>query len=118
MKDPLLSEFDPSHKFGRFLRKLPLLNFLLESRSEVRGSRVAWTFFWLALAASVLSVLCNAGRLQVMLNNLENPPKDSYHLSFGYLYELNAAFWYLFLAPLFVFLGVRFIRSAQSALNG
>lgn len=120
MKDPLLSEFDSSHRFGRFLRKLPLLNFLLESRSEVRGSRVAWTFFWLALAASVLSVLCNAGRLQVTLNNLENTQKPplTYTLSFGYLYELNAAFWYLFLAPLFVFLGVRFIRSAQSALNG
>jgi len=119
MPDPLLSEFDADHKFGRFLRAFPLLRFLLESRTEVRGFRVAWTFFWLALAASSLSVLCNAGLLQVTLTNLQTPPKQApYVLPFGYLHEMNAAFFYLFLAPTFVFLGVRFVRNAQSALKG
>jgi hypothetical protein len=120
MTDPLLSEFDPNHTFGWSLRKLPLLKFLLDSETHVRGSRLAWTFFWVALATSILSVLCNAGRLQATLINTENPatPPSPYILSFGYLYEMNAAFWYLFLAPIFVFLGVRFVSSAHFALNG
>lgn len=116
MTDPLLSEFDPNHTFGWSLRKLPLLKFLLNSGTQVRGSRLAWTFFWLALAGSILSVLCNAGRLHVTLSNIENAA--TYPLSFGYLHEMNAAFWYLFLAPVFVFLGVRFVSCAHFALSG
>ena len=118
MTDPLLSEFDANHTFGWSLRKLPLLKFLLDSETQVRGSRLAWTFFWVALVTSILSVLCNAGLLQVTLNNIENPGTPPYTLSFGYLHEMNAAFWYLFLAPIFVFLGVRFVSSAHFALNG
>ena len=120
MTDPLLSEFDASNKLARFLRALPPLRYLLQPEATLKGSRVALSFFWIALATSILSVLCNASLLNVTLVNTETPQKapSTVTLAFGYLQEMNAAFLYLFLAPLFVFLGVRFIRNSQFALNG
>ena len=118
MTDPLLSEFDANNKLARFLRALPLLRYFLQPEAPLKGSRVALSFFWIALAASILSVLCNAGLLSVKLVNTKTSDQTLPPLSFGYLQEMNAAFLYLFLAPLFVFLGVRFIRNSQFALNG
>lgn len=113
--DPLLTEFDEHRRFGRFLSKLPLVRSLLPSQTDLRGFRLAKTFFFLALTASVLSVLCNAAIFKIRLTSPGNEPVI---ISFGYLYELNAAFLYLFLAPAFVFVGIRFLRSAQLALRG
>lgn len=121
--DPLLTEFDANTRFGSFVRKLPFVRSLLPS-TDLQGFGLAKTFFLLALIASVLSVLCNAGVFEVTLAYV-GPPRPNAEaaathvpLSFGYLYELNAAFLYLFVAPTFVFLGVRFVRNAQFALRG
>jgi len=118
MTDPLLSEFDASNKLAQFLRALPPLRYLLRP-GALKGSRIAWSFFWIALATSILSVLCNAGLLSVTLQNTEAAATIHYWpISFGYLQEMNAAFLYLFLAPVFVFLGIRFIGNSEFALNG
>jgi uncharacterized membrane protein len=120
MTDPLLSEFDSSNRFAQFLRALPPLSYLLRPEATLKGSRVALTFFWIALSTSILSVLCNAGLLSVKFINTETTakPPHEWPIAFGYLQEMNAAFLYLFLAPLFVFLGIRFIGNSEFALNG
>jgi hypothetical protein len=117
--DPLLTEFDEHRRFGRFLTKVPYVRSLLPSKTDLRGFKLAKTFFFVALATSILSVCSNAGILLVELTN-RDPAKagEKIPVAFGYLYEFNAAFLYLFVAPFFVFVGVRFLRNAQFALRG
>ncbi|MEK6335292.1 MAG: hypothetical protein AABM67_10100 [Acidobacteriota bacterium] len=115
--DPLLTEFDEKNWFGQLLMKLPFVRSLVPSRTDLRGTGLAKATFLMALITSALSVLCNAAIFKLRLSHPAS--KDlPVIVSFGYLYELNAAFLYLFLAPIFVFVGIRFIRTAQLALRG
>src|SRR5712692_10837338 len=115
--DPLLTEFDEQNWFGRFFGKIPFVRRLMPSRTNLRGTGLAKACFLIASITSILSVLCNAGIFHLVLLS-DDPKQQPIRLSFGYLYELNAAFLYLLLAPVFVFVGIRFVQTAQLALQG
>jgi hypothetical protein len=96
---PLLSEFRPS---------------LLPGRPGTRQLTMVAFFFGWALLTCLLSLLGSAGYITVMLQGPAGG--SSFPVRFGYLYELNAAFMYLFCVPWFISFAVGFVRQAQAAI--
>jgi hypothetical protein len=113
--NPLLTEFDERYRFGRMLAKLPPVRWVRPSPHDTTGFRLALTFCLIALTASVLSIFGRASTFTVNLRQLSTNTTRTIH--FGYLYELNAAFFYLILAPIFIFFTVQFIYKAHYALQ-
>lgn len=96
---PVLSEFLPSFPPGR---------------PGTRQLTVVAFFFGWALLTCLLSLLGSAGYITVMLQGPEGGRPAP--VRFGYLYELNAAFTYLFFVPWFISFAVGFVRQAQAAI--
>ena len=97
--EPLLTEFGSIPVFGR--------------PGQRRVRLVAFFFCW-ALLTCVLSAFANAGYITVML---VGPTGQMLPVRFGYLYELNGAFAYLFAVPCFAYFGLGFVLEAQVALT-
>jgi hypothetical protein len=75
-------------------------------------THLAGTFFLLAALASLFSWLAKSHVITVMLYN----GKEHLALRFGYLYEMNAGFFYLVVAPLFVISVTTVVRRLELAL--
>jgi len=97
--NPLLSEFESLPEW---------------LRTKVTSGRLALGFVAGAVAAIVLSHVVGAACIRV---SLVGSPAAERTLLFGYVAEPNAAFWYLLGVPIFVVMGVHFLRLAHSTLR-
>ena len=130
MTNPLLPEFDEGSICGNLLGRTCLRIGLLRKNGDLSGKRIAGLFFALALGTICLSVLSDAAAIKVTLQSDKAPDLSAQtpsspstratpshkEIRFGYLYELNAAFFYLICAPIFAIYSVKFLRSAHVAL--
>ncbi len=87
---------------------------LLPGRPGTRQISLVAFFTGWALLTCLLSVLGNAGYITVMLEGPQAP--HSVAVRFGYLYELNGAFTFLFIVPFFIYFAVGFVQRAQAAV--
>ncbi|WP_299624142.1 hypothetical protein [Pelagibius sp.] len=121
--NPLVPEFDwkPAP-----IRKLLQASRFLTPEGDLNGGRIALIFFVLALVTSTLSVVSGAGLIQIefyMGTSIEASKIEDCieprckRIEFGYIYELNAAAFYLLGAPLFAIFGARFLWRARIALE-
>lgn len=121
--NPLLPEFDYKTKIiQKFLRATHVLT----PEGDLNGGGIAGLFFVLALITSGLSVVSGTGLIHIEIV-MENQPviggsgqclqPACRRLELGYIYELNAAIFYLVGAPLFVLFGARFLWRARIALE-
>jgi serine/threonine protein kinase len=74
---------------------------------------VAVAAAWAAVTC-VLAILGHAADITVLLAAPSNPAPLA--LRFGYLYELNSAFLYVFIVPLVVYCALQFVQQTQVAL--
>jgi serine/threonine protein kinase len=96
--EPLLSEFPRTR---------------LPGRPGTRQVSVAAFFTGWALLTCVLSAVAHAAYITVTLQ-AQNGSRVP--VRFGYLYELNGAFTFLFVVPCFIYFAVSFVRKAQAAV--
>jgi hypothetical protein len=133
--NPLLFEFDESSWCGKSLARVCQYIGILSANGDLNGKRIAAYLLLAALTTSTLSVLSDAAAFKVVIER--QPPNQTsssqieivshsspvtsgntrQELKFGYLYELNAAFFYLVCAPMFALYGARFLRAARVALE-
>jgi len=97
--EPLFTEF------GRIPR------FLRPGMRRVRV--IAWLSIW-TVVTCILSALANTGYITVVLQAADG---RQLFVHFGYLYELNGAFAYLFIVPWFIYCSIGFVLDAQAALT-
>lgn len=96
--EPLFTEFGRIPRFFQpGLRRIRLIALF-----------AVWTLF-----TCILSAVANTGYITVMLQGPGEPPLP---VRFGYLYELNGAFAYLFIVPWFIYFSLGFVLDAQVAL--
>jgi serine/threonine protein kinase len=107
-------------------RKLPKRQIVPEPRAPLMtdtGSRllfgsgslrtVAVAIAWAAVTC-FLAILGHAADITVLLTAPGSIPPMT--LRFGYLYELNCAFLYVFIVPIYVYYALRFVQQTQIAL--
>ena len=97
--EPLFTEFGAFPLFGR--------------PGQRRVSLIAFFCSW-TLLTCLLSALADTGYITVML---VGPSGQLLPVRFGYLYELNGAFAYLFVVPWFAYFALGFVLEAQVALT-
>ena len=98
-REPLLTEFGARFLFG----------FRGNGQLRVIAAGILW-----AVITCILSILGNAADITVNLAPAGSGAAKQ--IRFGYLYELNGAFTYLFILPLYLYCALQFVRQAQVAL--
>ena len=74
----------------------------------------------LALLASFFGILSRSAAMNILLCRVSTgcPPKDASWIHVGYLYEANAAGFYLLAAGAWVWLYLRFLKTAKNVISG
>jgi hypothetical protein len=87
----------------------PLLSWLFDVSVD---TRVPIVFFVLAVCAIAFSVVAKTDAISITFRNGSQVQK----LRFGYLYEMNAGFFYLLIAPLFITSVITIMRRLETAM--
>jgi hypothetical protein len=113
--NPFLSELDGECRLGRILQKLPLAKRLFRREKPALWA-LAVLFPLLGAIATYLSILSRAGAIDVKLVPLNGGP-DTVTLHVGYLYELNAALFYLAASWVWVLAFLWFLQQSDNAVS-
>jgi hypothetical protein len=115
VENPFLSELDSDCPLGRFLQKLPLAGRLIKRKNPALWV-LAIFFPAMGAVAAWLSIRAHAAVRDVKLAPLRaGIPEITLHV--GYLYELNAALFYLTASWIWVLAYLWFLRQTDTAVR-